>query len=266
MSDHHCDAMPPQDLWLLLDVPSMPGLLTRFQKRFADGGTHIELLADTELDLVREYGPLLVCMTPGSSLSHVFPQEAKDWPGLFIISQAPKDVLVAHLRRMLTVRFNDHYKGLLTYYDVQTASYFFDAMDAVELSRWLGPIDSLMWYGGTWVDKVDDIQGRQFVLNPRLDVTPLTDEPRLGPQQEKQLQQCLLERHAYYWSRSACRDYRKTLDYLHEGLRHGFTDSAILDEWLALRSRFPVAPLPQDWPGENQQARFQNLTHYWTGH
>ncbi|WP_397450096.1 DUF4123 domain-containing protein [Pseudomonas sp. NA-150] len=265
MSDSHYASTPPQCVWLLLDVPSMPDLGKRFQKRFGDGGTQIELLADGELDLVREHGPLLVYMTPGSSLSHAFPQEARDWPGLFIVCQAPKEILLAHLRRMLTVRFSDHYKGLLTYYNVQTASYFFDAMDPMTLSRWLGPIDSLMWFGGTWADKVDDIQGRQFVLNPRLDVTPLVDEPRLGAQQEKQLQQCLLERHAYYWSQSMHTDYRKALHYLHEGLRHGFNDSTILDEWLALRARFPAAPLPKELPGEDQRTRIQNLTQIWRG-
>lgn len=253
----------PDNVWLLLDTPSVPGLANRFKKRFGDSSTWTELLAGTDLHLIREQGPLLVYMTPGSPFCHVFPGEAKDWPGLFIVCSGPKEQLLAHLRRMLTVRFSDHYKSLITYYNVQTASYFFDAMDAQELSRWLGPIDSITWFGGTWADKVDDYQGKQFVVNPKLDVTPLAIEPELSLKQEKKLQQCLMERHAYCWSRATCSHYRSTLRHLQEGLRHGFNDSAILDEWLALRSRFPSASFPANLSGDNQRARFDKLSNYW---
>ncbi|WP_297843629.1 DUF4123 domain-containing protein [Pseudomonas sp.] len=258
-------APAPHNGWLLLDTLSMPGLVEQFKRRFNDSYAGDELFAHTPLHKVRGQGPLLIRMAPGSPLSQAFPQESEDWPGLIIVCSAPKQQLLAHLRRMLTVRFGEHHKSLLTYYNVQTASYFFDSMDAQELSIWLGPIESLTWYGGPWGDKVDDTQGRQFVVNPNLEVPALTDEPLLSPRQQNKLQQCLLEHHAYTWSYANGSDYRETLHHVHEGLRLGFNISAVLDKWLALRAKFPSAAVPSDLSGDTQQARFKALTNYWQG-
>ena len=254
----------PHNKWLLLDTPSVPGLASQLKKRFARTRCH-ELLADTEMHLIRKQGPLLVYLSPDDPFSVVCQKETAEWPGLTIFCSAPTDELLAHLRRMLTVRFSDHYKGLITYYNAQTASYFFDSMDVRELSRWLGPIDSISWVGGTWADKADDYQDRLYLNNPKLDVAPLTAEPQLSVQQEKKLQQCLLERHAYFWSRATDNSYRKTLRHLQEGLRLGFNDPLILDEWLGLRARFPTAPLPSNPADVGQQARFDNVRTYWEG-
>jgi len=255
----------PDNIWLLLDTPSVPGMAAEFKNRFADSSAWDELLANTDMHLIRDQGPMLVHMTPCNPFSLTCSHELHDWPGLWIVCSATRQELLAHLRRMLIVRFSDHYKSLLSYYNVQTASYFFDAMDPRELSRWLGPIESITWFGGPWSDKVDNTEGRQFVINPRLDVSPLTDEPELSPTQEKKLQQCLLERHAYFWSRTKGSNYRRTLSHLHEGLHLGFNDTTLLDEWLALRARFPSALVPSNLPGDSQQARFKNLAGYWQG-
>lgn len=262
---HQGSSSDPQHDWLLLDTPGVPGLADRFKQQFGDSHGWDELLADTDLHVIRDQGPLLVHLPLGDPLNNVLPQETAPWPGLRIVCAAPKQQLLDHLRRMLTVRFGGHYKSLLTYYNVQTASYFFDEMDALELSRWLGPIESLMWYGGPWVTKVEDTQGVQSVINPALDVTPLTIEPELGLKQEKKLQQCLIERHAYVWSRATGSNYRKALDHIHEGLRHGFCDSAVLDNWLTLRARFASAAVPPILPGDNPHQRFANLANYWLG-
>ncbi|MEB0041644.1 MULTISPECIES: DUF4123 domain-containing protein [unclassified Pseudomonas] len=251
--------------WLLLDTPGVPGLAERFKQQFGDSHVWDELLADTELHLIRDQGPLLIQLPLGDPLNNVLAQASAPWPGLRIVCAAPKRQLLEHLRRMLTVRFGRHYKSLLTYYNVQTASYFFDAMDPLELSRWLGPIESLTWYGGPWAAKVEDTQGRKSVINPTLSVTPLTVEPELSVRQENNLRQCLLERHAYVWSRATGSNYRTTLDHIHEGLRHGFYDSTVLDNWLTLRARFPSASVPPTLPGDNPQQRFANLANYWLG-
>ncbi|PMZ30080.1 hypothetical protein C1X25_38370, partial [Pseudomonas sp. GW247-3R2A] len=76
--------------------------------------------------------------------------------------------LLEHLRRMLTVTFGLHHRALLSYYNPHTASYFFDACDALELSRWLGPISQLRWFGGTWADRAIGSQGWQQLFNPGL--------------------------------------------------------------------------------------------------
>jgi hypothetical protein len=76
--------------------------------------------------------------------------DVRHWHGLLLMSDASASTLLAHLRRMLTVSFGLHHRTLLSFYNPQTASYFFDACDARELSRWLGPISQLRWFGGTW--------------------------------------------------------------------------------------------------------------------
>lgn len=250
--------------WLLLDTLSVPGLASQLKNRFARTRWY-ELLADTEMHLIRKQGPLLVYLNPDDHFRLVCQKDTAEWPGLTIFCSAPREELLAHLRRMLTVRFSDHYKSLLTYYNVQTATYFFGSMDVQTLSRWLGPIDTISWCGGTWADKADDYEDQLYLNNPKLDVPPLTDEPLLGLQQEKKLQQCFLERHAYFWSRTTGNNYRRALRHLQEGLRHGFNDPAILDEWLALRARFPTASLPLNLTEGGQQARFDTVRNYWEG-
>lgn len=258
------DVQVPDNMWLLLDVPSDLGMVGDFKAIFPRTVCY-ELFENTELHAIREQGPLLLPLGDEGDFNLITGAQTGDWPGLFIICPAPGEELLAHLRRMLIVRFSDQHKSLLTYYNVQTASYFFDAMDAEDLSRWMGPAESITWFGGPWGDKVDNTQGRQYVVNPRRAVSPLPDEPWLSPWQEKKLQQCFVERHAYYWSRTFGHTYRRTLRHLHEGLSYGFNDSTILDEWLTLRARFPSASVPASLPGGSQQARFENLTNYWKG-
>lgn len=256
---------PPcsQSGWLLLDTLGMPGVIERFKQRFENGYPWSELFAETELQQLRGQGPLLLRMSPGSPLSAVLQQEPAQWPGLHIVCSVPKQQLLDHLRRMLIVRFGGHYKSLLAYYSVQTASYFFDATDAHELSRWMGPIHSLTWYGGSWSDKAEGIQGRQFVINPALEAAALTVEPALSQKQEAKLQQCLIERHAYFASRGDLGDFQRTLEHVHEGLNHGFNNTVVLDLWLALRARFPKASVPSSLRGSTQQMRFEHLSNYW---
>ncbi|MDB5979589.1 MAG: hypothetical protein JWQ69_604 [Pseudomonas sp.] len=256
--------LAPDNMWLLLDTPSDPALIDDVKEAFPD--THCdELFADTELDCIRAEGPLLMRLNADEQLVLMSDGQINAWPGLFIACPASREVLLAHLRRMLIVRFSDQHKSLLTYYNVQTASYFFDAMDADELSRWMGPAESITWFGGPWADKVDGSQGRQYVVNPKRMVSPLIDEPWLSARQEKKLQQCFLERHAFYWSRTFGHDYRRTLHHLREGLSHGFNDGAILDQWLTLRARFPSASVPPHLQGDSQRERFDSLTNYWQG-
>jgi Domain of unknown function (DUF4123) len=254
----------PDNMWLLLDTPSHPAVIDEVKRAFPDA-RYYELFADTEVDCIREQGPQLLRLSVDEDLVHMSDDQVNAWAGLFIISPAPVETLLAHLRRMLIVRFSDQHKSLLTYYNVQTASYFFDAMDVDELSCWMGPAESITWFGGPWGDKVDGLNGRQYVVNPGRAVSALIHEPWLSPKQEKKLQQCFVERHAYYWSRTFGHDYRRTLRHVHEGLSYGFIDGTLLDEWLTLRARFPNASVPKMLPGDCQRTRFDKLANYWQG-
>jgi hypothetical protein len=149
--------------------------------------------------------------------------------------------LLGHLQRMLTCRFGLHHRALLSYYNRQTASYFFDACDAAELSRWLGPIRQLRWFGGTWADRAIGSQGWQQLRNPGLAVEPLSIEESLTRRQRERLQTCLLEQHIWRWSQSLGTDYATMSSHVQQGLALGFSERTVLDGWLWLRLQHPRA-------------------------
>jgi hypothetical protein len=248
--------------WLLLDLPGSPHASQLLSQCFAGTRRH-GLFENTDLHSLGEHGPLLVALDEHSPLTALSQSDPQTWPGLFLVSTAPLQVLLAHLRRMLTVTLGLHYKGLLSYYNPQTASYFFDACDARELSRWLGPISQVRWYGGTWADKAVGSLGWQQLLNPRLPDSELAIEHSLSSRQQDKLQSCLLERHAYHWSRSTGSDYSVIWCHMQEGLRHGFSDNVVLDGWLQLRLRHPAAIFPERLMGATQRERLEQVREAW---
>src|SRR3546814_7026071 len=109
----------------------------------------------------------------------------------------------------------------------------------------MGPISLLRWFGGTWAGRASGSQGWQQLSNPGLSVATLENEHSLSDRQQRQLQQCLLERHAWQWSRSIGRDYHLLWRDLQQGLQLGFTERSVLDDWLWLRLQYPNArPVP----------------------
>jgi hypothetical protein len=171
---HMHDAMAQ---WLLLDRPGAPQTAVILQQSFAQAH-QVSLFDGTEWHALREHGPLLIDLRTCPALADACQHDAQQWRGLLLTSEASCATLLAHLRRMLTVSFGLHHRALLSFYNPQTASYFFDACDAAELSRWLGPISQLRWFGGTWADRAIGSQGWQQLLNPRLAVRPLAQEER----------------------------------------------------------------------------------------
>lgn len=256
-------AMPgttPQ--WLLLDVPSAPGAARLLQEQFAEVRC-FALFEGTELHGLREHGPLLVDLRQSPVLAGLCHLDAGSWPGLLLVSASPVAKLLAHLRRMLLVTLGLHHKALLSYYNPHTASYFFDGCDPRELSCWLGPIRLLRWFGGTWADRAIGSQGWQQLSNPGLPVSALENEHSLSERQQSQLQQCLLERHAWQWSRSTGRDYRLLWGDLQQGLALGFTEQAVLDDWLWLRLQYPNAQPVSGLMGESPRERLEQLRRLW---
>lgn len=248
--------------WLLLDLPGSPQAGQVLNQCFTGISRHA-LFENTDLHSLGEHGPLLLGLDEHSPLVALSQSEPLAWPGLLLVSAAPLQVLLAHLRRMLTVTLGSHYKGLLSYYNPQTASYFFDACDARELSRWLGPISLMHWYGGTWADKAIGSLGWQQLVNPQLPGSELAVEHSLSSRQQDKLQVCLLERHAYHWSRATGSDYIMIWSHFQEGLKHGFSEIAMLDGWLRLRLRHPAASVPEWLDGGTPRERLEQLRHAW---
>jgi len=260
MSD--VQAPDPTSQWLLLDVPGAPRAAATLQQRFADV-RRFWLFEGTELHPLREQGPALVELQDCPALIELCYSEPHTWQGLLVVSEASAAPLLAHLRRMLTVTLGLHHRALLSYYNPHCASYFFDACDAEELSRWLGPIAQLRWFGGTWADRAIGSQGWQQLLNPGLAVRPLAVEETLSPRQREKLQTCLLEQHAWYWSRSTGTEYNRLWSHVQEGLALGFSERPVLDGWLWLRLQYPGALPAQPLPGLTQQERLDNLRNRW---
>ncbi|HCS41241.1 MAG TPA: hypothetical protein DIW52_00195 [Pseudomonas sp.] len=253
-------AASPQ--WLLLDVPGAPLAGATLRQTFAHA-QWFWLFENTELHASREHGPVLVDLGSCPTLAELCYREAHNWRGLLMVSEAPPSQLLAHLRRMLTVTIGVHYRALLNYYNPNTASYFFDACDATELSRWLGPISQLHWFGGTWADRAIGCQGWQQLHNPGLAVSPLAVEEGLSPGQREKLQTCLLEQHAWLWSQSTGTDYNSQWSHMQEGLALGFDERSVLDGWLWLRLQYPRASLVLPLSGLTQQERLDSLRDRW---
>ena len=248
--------------WLLLDVPGAPQASAAVQQVFAQV-RRFWLFEGTELHTLREDGPVLVDLRTCPPLAELCYSQAQVWRGLLVVSDAPTSRLLEHLRRMLTVSVGLHHRALLNYYNPNTASYFFDACDALELSRWLGPIHQLQWFGGTWADRAIGSQGWQQLINPGLAVSPLAVEENLSQPQRAKLQTCLLEQHAWHWSQSTGADYNDLWSLVQEGLALGFSEKPVLDGWLWLRLQYPHGSLVQPLSGLTQQERLDNLRNQW---
>jgi hypothetical protein len=248
--------------FLLLDIPGTPQAGATLQHRFADA-RWFWLFEGTEWHALREHGPALIDLRSCPALAQESQRDVPQWRGLLLVSEASASTLLAHLRRMLTVSIGLHHRALLSYYNPYTASYFFDACDARELSRWLGPINQLRWFGGTWGDRAIGSQGWQRLLNPQLADSPLAIEEALNPRQEERLQTCLLEQHCWQWSQSTGTDYLTLWDHMEEGLALGFSERPVLDGWLWLRLQYPGAVPELPLSGATAQERLESLRNRW---
>ncbi|WP_433738500.1 DUF4123 domain-containing protein [Pseudomonas putida] len=260
MIDLHTANTLPQ--WLLLDVPGTPEAGVTLNEQFAQA-RKFSLFEGTEWHALHEQGPALINLRTCPMLAEACQRDPQHWRGLLLISEASASTLLAHLRRMLTVGFGLHHRALLSYYSPYTASYFFDACDAGELSRWLGPIRQLRWFGGTWADRAFGSQGWQKLLNPGLAVSPLAVEESLSQRQLEKLQTCLMEQYAWHWSQSTTTSYACLWTWLQEGLALGFSERPVLDGWLWLRLQHPTAVPVSPLSGRTQQARLNSLRSHW---
>lgn len=254
----------PRPQWLLLDGPDAPQALLTLRQAFT-GVPRFSLFEGTEFAPVSEYGPVLLELRNCPALAALCHSDPDTWRGLLLVSEASAQQLLGHLQRMLTVSFGLSHRALLSYYNRQTASYFFDACDAAELSRWLGPIRQLRWFGGTWADRAIGSQGWQQLRNPGLAVEPLCIEESLTRRQRERLQTCLLEQHIWRWCQSLGTDYATMSSHVQQGLALGFSDRTVLDGWLWLRLLHPRAVLVPPPVGLTQQQRLDHVRRQWRG-
>lgn len=254
----------PEGQWLLLDRLDALQALPVLRQAFSDV-RRFSLFDGTEFEPVSAHGPLLIDLSECPALTALCHRDPNTWRGLLLVSEAPVQQLLSHLQRMLTVSFGLSHRALLSYYNRQTASYFFDACDAAELSRWLGPIRQMRWFGGTWADRAIGSQGWQQLRNPGLAVEPLNIEQSLTRRQRERLQTCLLEQHIWRWCQSLGTEYATMASHVQQGLALGFSDRSVLDGWLWLRLLHPRAALVPPPVGLTQQQRLDHVRRQWRG-
>ncbi|RMT80027.1 hypothetical protein ALP40_01000 [Pseudomonas viridiflava] len=224
------------------------------------------LFDTTELEPYREKSPLWLAASASGSLLQAVHNTPEDWPGLIIESPAPPPILLAHLRHLLIVRFDDARRGVLRYWSPLTASYFFTAHAAEDNAPWLGPITRLSWYGGTWTDLAHNTQRWNSLDNPHASQwTPAIQlaTSRLSDTQEDAFRRQERERFAYdWWKRQTGCAFIDALTYLDEGMAHGFaTDPALMSRYLSLRTQHPAQEAPPRQHTGTGEERLNTLQH-----
>lgn len=224
------------------------------------------LFDSTELAECSEQSPVWLDSLHNPRLLELMSQEPGQWPGLIIDSTAPADILLAHLRHILLVRFGDARKGVLRYCHPTTASYFFTLDAAPELAPWLGPISRLRWHGGTWADQARGEQRWFSVDNPdagHWKAIPGQPPAHLSPRQEQALQRQRKEHFVYQWWKNQRElAFPQACEYLDQGLDNGFVQAGELHKFLALRAGYPHHELPPLTSNASNEERLALLQRY----
>lgn len=241
--------------WLLLERTEH--LLSELY-RLGENPDPLRLFDGTELAACEEESPLLIDAQANPSLLAAMQSDPFAWPGLLLETPATAQDLLAHLRHILFVRFDQERRGVLRYSRPRTASYFFPACDGETLAIWLGPMQRLSWYGGTWHEHADAQLAWQHVENSQASLwrpTTNTHELHLSTTQEQALQRQQGEHFLYqWWERQRGIGFQTARDYLSAGIQAGFVTADSLSAYLDLRYANPHATPPDVLtPGTDQQ-------------
>lgn len=156
--------------------------------------------------------------------------------GLLITSATPRDEVVYHLRSLLEVRFQQR-QLLLRYYDPRVASYLLPTCTGVMQPRWMGPLDQIVWFGGTWADELEGAQRWHVLTNEQDRRTTELDTPLiLGEEQLQRMRKQGLEHFAWRWIQDhPGHGMVQVLDWIESGLAAGHDEEISLNSWLAGR-------------------------------
>lgn len=251
--------------WLLLERTEhlLPDLY-----RLGENPDPIRLFDGTELAACEEESPLLIDAQANPSLLAAVQNEPASWPGLQLEITGPTEGLLAHLRHILFIRFDQERRGVLRYSRPRTASYFFPANDEETRPLWLGPIQRLTWYGGTWHDRADGREAWQHIDNRQAQEWhsgTTTHELHLPPRQEQALQRQQGEHFLYqWWERQSGIAFKRAWDYLSAGMQAGFVTAESLHTYLDLRHASPHATSLDVLPPGTDQERLEALARHLT--
>lgn len=251
--------------WLLLERTEH---LLQALYQLGEAPDPVRLFDDTELAAYEAESPLLIDAQGNPSLLAAMRSKPLVWPGLLLETPASTQHLLAHLRHMLFTRFDQERRGVLRYSRPRTASYFFACCDAETRSAWLGPVQRLSWYGGTWHEYADGQEAWRHVENLQATVwrrAHTEHELHLSIAQEKALQRQQSEHFLYqWWEGQRGIGFQTAWSYLTAGMQAGFLTAKALTAYLDLRHANPYVTPPDVLPPGTDQERLDSLARHLT--
>lgn len=228
------------------------------------------LFDDIDIVLPRELSPVLV---QESNISkQIYQQILEKNAGLMFTSPYPQDQLLGHLRHILIINFQPDQLGVFRYYDPYIASYFFPTLNEQEKLDWLGPIDTIEWFNIDWRHKVREQDKWQVCHNTLVEEwqynsEKLTTKPVLSKNQNLALQDMQEEKFAYQWQQNIRLnttevDIDTTIYWVKEAIHMGCWQTAEINHYLNIRSRYPTVLLPEQWPNQEIKQKLIYLEHY----
>lgn len=195
----------------------------------------VKVFEDTVFSAQASQSPILFNVSPSGGLLESLAANPQQLGGLLVTTDGSRVDLLSHLRSLLEVRFQQHRKALLRYYEPRVASYLLPGCTESMQPRWLGPVNAFVWFGGTWVDEYEN----------RLSWQSLSwkGERQSGQQHqplalnEEQLQKMVdqgLERFAWEWLRSnPGNGMGQVMEWIRAGVAAGHDEHGSLTAWLA---------------------------------
>lgn len=228
------------------------------------------LFDETEMPELKETGPVLL-HDPNAD-EQTLKQLLQTHSGLYITSNYSKEDVLAQLRHNLFVYFKPDQIGIFRYYDPYIASYFLTSLSDQEIADWLGPIQSIQWYNANWRDKVNQPDHWQTLVNPaakewQKNPERLKTKPVLTNNQNLALQDMQEEKFAYHWQQDPSQnpnqiDIDRTIHWVKQGIREGFTSERHLNQYLSIRAEQPKGKLPESWPTSDIAEKLTYLKYY----
>lgn len=198
------------------------------------------LFARTPLAELRNHGPILVRLSAQSSLLRFLKEAPDRFKGLLITTQADRSILLEHLQALLQVKFDLQRRALLRYYDPVVASYFWPSIEADETATWMGPIQKIVWYGGTWANKVErKLRWYELEQPHPANASIHTGCYVLSTKQQQALVNQNIEQFAFDWLRlNSPVPFSELMGQIHAGMAAGHEDQASLTAWLDNQNRY----------------------------
>lgn len=194
----------------------------------------VQLFEDTPFAAQANQSPLLFTLSANNGLAASLGKDPQKLTGLLIATHASRPALLAQLRSLLEARFLQGRKALLRYYDPRVASYLLPTCSESLQPRWLGPINEIAWYGGTWADEF--AHGKQWHLLRQVQQPDANVSAMPLALNDAQLQRLVdqgYEHYAWRWlAHNKGYAITQTLDWIRAGIAAGHTDHNSLNAWL----------------------------------